>query len=198
MNKFGLVIVVIAIMGGIPVAAFYLRASMIEQRAVHTAQGTAPLQTLHDSEPHQAPEMIGEIPVPPPPFSEDIFPCSDCHDPDDEVDREPHELTLDHESIELHHDEANRWCLDCHDTQQRDFLHLADGTLIGFTESYRLCGQCHGTVFRDWKVGIHGKRTGDWNGEKRYLLCVHCHDPHSPSFKPIHPFPAPIPPQAID
>jgi len=26
-------------------------------------------------------------------------------------------------------------------------------------ESYRLCGQCHGTQYRDWRSGIHGKRT---------------------------------------
>jgi len=198
MNKFSFGLVVIAIMGGIPIAAFYLRASMMTHRPGHSIDETEIFQNIRRSEPHRAPAQTGEFPVQPPPFSEDIFPCSDCHEPDDDVDREPHEFTLEHESIVLHHDEANRWCLDCHDAQQRDFLHLADGTLIEFNESYRLCGQCHGTVFRDWKVGIHGKRTGDWNGDKHYLLCVHCHDPHSPSFKPIHPFPAPIPPQVID
>jgi hypothetical protein len=149
------------------------------------------------SESHVAPQAEDEIQVPPPPFSEDIFPCSDCHDPEDDVDRERRKLTLEHEGIELNHDEKNRWCLDCHNAENRDFLHLADGRLVDFKESYRLCGQCHGPTFRDWKMGIHGKRTGYWNGEKYYLLCVHCHDPHSPSFKPIHPFPAPVPPQAI-
>ena len=55
-------------------------------------------------------------------------------------------------------------------------LRLANGTLVPFEESYRLCGQCHGDKYRDWRAGVHGRRVGSWNGEKQYLLCVHCHD----------------------
>ena len=90
------------------------------------------------------------------------------------------------------HDSENRWCLDCHDKNNRDSLKLASGKLIGFDESYKLCGQCHGDKLRDWKVGVHGKRTGEWNGRKQYLLCVHCHNPHSPKFKPVKPLPPPV------
>src|SRR3972149_8492999 len=54
------------------------------------------------------------FPVAPPPFSEDIFPCSECHDPNDKVNRTPHKLEF-HDEVVLHHDETNRWCLDCHD-----------------------------------------------------------------------------------
>jgi hypothetical protein len=46
-------------------------------------------------------------------------------------------------------------------------------------------------------VGVHGKRTGNWNGQKQYLLCVNCHNPHSPHFKPLKPMPPPIPPDKI-
>ena len=74
---------------------------------------------------------------------------------------------------------------------------LANGDLVSFEESYNLCGQCHGTIFRDWKAGIHGKRTGEWNGRKQYRLCVHCHNPHSPRFKPIKPLPPPDKPLEI-
>ena len=56
-----------------------------------------------------------------------------------------------HGDIVLHHDEEHRWCLDCHDTNNRDQLQLASGALVPFTESYRLCGQCHGTQYRDWR-----------------------------------------------
>ena len=56
-----------------------------------------------------------------------------------------------------------------------------------FEESYRLCGQCHGEKYRDWRAGVHGRRVGQWNGAKRYLLCVHCHSPHQPRFKPMAP-----------
>jgi hypothetical protein len=129
--------------------------------------------------------------VAPPPFSKDVFPCTECHTPGDPVDRTRRKVEL-HEQVTLRHDEKNRWCLDCHSAENRDFLHLADGRLVPFTESYRLCGQCHGPTLRDWQAGEHGKRTGAWNGEKKYLLCAHCHNPHSPGFKPIVPLAPPL------
>ena len=84
-----------------------------------------------------------------------------------------------HDDIVLRHDEEHRWCLDCHDATNRDWLHLASGERVPFEESYRLCGQCHGEKLRDWRAGVHGRRTGEWNGHKRYLLCAHCHNPHA-------------------
>ncbi len=135
------------------------------------------------------------VPVPVPPLSEGIYPCSGCHA---DLEPNPTRRKVDfHDDIVLEHDEENRWCLDCHDAKNRDRLRLASGALIEFTESYKLCGQCHGTQYRDWKAGIHGKRTGYWNGTKRYLLCVHCHSPHSPRFKAIEPLPPPIRPQFL-
>lgn len=130
------------------------------------------------------------IQVPSPPFSEDIFPCTECHS---EMEPNPERRILEemHDDIILKHDEGNRWCLDCHDLKNRDKLHLASGKLIEFTESYKLCGQCHGPKLREWKNGVHGKRTGYWNGKKEYLLCAHCHNPHSPKFKKMKPEPAP-------
>ncbi len=133
--------------------------------------------------------------VPPPPFSEDIFPCSECH-ADLEVNEERRELDF-HEDIKLKHAEEQRWCLDCHNPADRDKLRLANGQPISFETSYNLCGQCHGTIFRDWKAGVHGKRTGFWNGKKQYRLCVHCHNPHSPRYKPIEPLPPPIRPEEL-
>jgi hypothetical protein len=107
------------------------------------------------------------------------------------VDRKRRELTGMHTDIVLKHDEEHRWCLDCHDAANRDQLHLASGEPVKFEESYKLCGQCHGEKLRDWRAGVHGRRTGYWNGEKGYLLCVHCHSPHQPRFKAIAPKPAP-------
>jgi hypothetical protein len=128
--------------------------------------------------------------VAPPPFTEGIYPCSDCH-AGQETNPERRELTDEHTGIALHHAEAVRWCLDCHDAGDRDALRLQSGERIAFGESHRLCGQCHGPTYRDWKAGVHGKRTGFWNGRKEYLLCAHCHDPHNPRFKPIKPDPPP-------
>jgi hypothetical protein len=42
---------------------------------------------------------------------------------------------------------------------------------------------------------VHGRRTGQWNGSKRYLLCAHCHNPHQPRFRAVTPRAAPVPPQ---
>jgi hypothetical protein len=136
--------------------------------------------------------------VPPPPFSEDIFPCSDCHE-DMDVNHRRRLLADEHVEISesFNHASEQRWCLDCHNPDDRDVLRLANGDLVSFDESYNLCGQCHGTIFRDWKAGIHGKRTGEWNGKKQYRLCVHCHNPHDPKFKPIKPLPPPNRPLEI-
>ena len=133
---------------------------------------------------------VKDIQVPPPQLDEDIFPCSQCHG---DMEPNPERRQLDaHEDIVLQHDEENRWCLDCHDAQNRDKLHLAGGQLLDFSESYRLCGQCHGPKLRDWENGAHGRRTGSWNGQKKYLLCAHCHNPHSPRYQKIKPEPVPL------
>ena len=118
----------------------------------------------------------------------------ECHEIID-TNPEWRELEEYHEEIVFEHDPGNRWCLDCHDADNRDLLRLASGATIPFEESYRLCGQCHGPKLRDWKAGVHGRRTGRWDGKERYyLLCVHCHDPHSPKYPKIEPLPTPIPP----
>jgi len=134
-----------------------------------------------------------EFAVEAPPFSEDIFPCTACH-ANFAPNPKKRELIEWHDDISaiFNHDSENRWCLDCHDLKNRDSLRLASGKLLDFKESYKLCGQCHGEKLRDWKVGVHGKRTGEWNGKKEYLLCVHCHNPHSPKFKSLQPEPAPV------
>jgi hypothetical protein len=108
----------------------------------------------------------------------------ECHK--DQKDPTRRELGFhDEQQSVFDHDNEHRWCLDCHDLQNRDRLRLASGATIPFTESYRLCGQCHGDKFRDWRLGIHGKRVGQWDGAKTYLLCVSCHNPHSPAFKGV-------------
>lgn len=150
-------------------------------------------ETQNQVMPQSDPKLSEEIAVSPPPFDDEyIFPCSECH-ADMEVNPQPRILEMHEEIVEsFTHDNENRWCLDCHDANTRDSLRLASGKLLDFKESYKLCGQCHGDKLRDWKVGVHGKRTGDWNGPKQYLLCVHCHNPHSPHFKKLSPEPPPI------
>ncbi|MGD0662354.1 MAG: hypothetical protein ABSD38_30225 [Syntrophorhabdales bacterium] len=135
-----------------------------------------------------------EFLVPPPPLTPGIFPCSSCHE-GMEPNAQRRDLT-EHTNIKLRHaPEVITWCFSCHDAKNRDKLHLVNGDLIDFTESYRLCGQCHGTNYRDWKAGIHGKRIGYFAGGARsYFLCVNCHNPHDPKFKPLRPEPPPFRP----
>jgi hypothetical protein len=199
-----------------PVSPFGARAAAARARA-RDAAGTSwlvPLATVALAAgcrpEHELPRAVGalsqavlaagdptEFEVPPPPFSAGAFPCSDCHDPEIEVDTRRRELSMAHEEIVLRHDEEHRWCLDCHSAGSRDQLHLAGGELIEFSQSYRLCGQCHGDKYRDWRAGVHGRRTGSWNGHKSYLLCVNCHNAHSPRFEPIEPMPAPLRPEEL-
>lgn len=150
------------------------------------APATQPPTARHDPKPAEL-----RVEVPPPPFSDGIFPCTTCHNDGMPANRTRRTLEGMHSDIVLKHDEEHRWCLDCHDADHRDQLHLASGEPVPFEESYRLCGQCHGEKYRDWRAGVHGRRVGEWNGAKRYLLCVHCHSPHQPHFKPMVPQPAP-------
>ncbi|HEX9400555.1 MAG TPA: hypothetical protein VF912_10635 [Anaeromyxobacter sp.] len=146
--------------------------------------------SAHASQPAAKPAAPAEkkkeilFEAPPPPFSEGIFPCMECHK--DQKDPTRRELGFhDEQQSIFDHDAEHRWCLDCHDLQNRDVLRLASGATVPFTESYRLCGQCHGDKFRDWRAGVHGRRVGMWDGPKTYLLCVSCHNPHSPAFKGV-------------
>lgn len=120
--------------------------------------------------------------------SDEFFPCSDCHD-GSLTNFTQRELVEEHDTLSLQH--GNQWCLHCHDSVDRDRLHLADGSKIEFEESWKLCTQCHPTKLPDWQAGGHGKQTGNWHGAKERWTCVLCHNPHAPTFQQIEPLPAP-------
>ncbi len=129
-----------------------------------------------------------------PEMDDDYWPCSDCHE-GEPSDRTVRELEDDHDDMDFLH--GDTWCLHCHDVDDRDRLHLADGTLVPLDESWRLCTQCHSHKRDEWRTGVHGKRTGYWWGPKDYRTCVECHNPHSPPFKSLKPLPPPRRPQQI-
>ncbi len=135
-----------------------------------------------------------------PPNKLTLFPCSECHNQDLLPDPKRRELGEPHDETPgkfMNHDSENRWCLDCHDKNNRDKLRLINGLPVNFNEYYRLCEQCHRRVYREWKMGVHGKRTGRWDGEKQYTHCAQCHNPHDPPFKPLKPEPPPRKPKDI-
>lgn len=76
-------------------------------------------------------------------------------------------------------------CGSCHDLQDRERLHLADGTSIPLAEVQQLCGQCHGLQARDYAHGAHGGMNGYWDlsrGPRTRNGCVDCHNPHTPKY----------------
>ena len=122
-----------------------------------------------------------------------FYPCSKCHaelPPRSGVSppRGPHR------DMTFNHSEATADCTLCHDTAHPDGLLLLTHEQISFDESYKLCGQCHGERYRDWKSGAHGKVVGSWLKEQTKLPCAACHDPHDPQFhsmKSLPPMPLP-------
>jgi hypothetical protein len=173
--------------------------------AVCTWDGVAGTRTEYEADrppyqviPPQKDPGSKEFPVPVRPLPLTIMPCRSCHGPEKDfrINWSRSEILRVHTGIELNHGGMKVWCLDCHHPSERNYLvPLADGQLILFSESYMLCGKCHGTKFRDWRHGVHGKREGSWSAEKTYYLCVHCHDPHSPRYKSLEPLPPPSKPR---
>lgn len=105
-------------------------------------------------------------------------------------------------SLQLMHGRAAFWCLDCHSAMNRNKLYDHNGAEISFNQPQKLCGKCHGEVYIDWRLGIHGKRIGSWknDGKKRWWTCTECHNPHTVGvnrFQPIKPEPAPALPKGM-
>ena len=77
------------------------------------------------------------IAVPPPPFSEDMFPCAECHE-GEEVNR-TRRFIEDHDDVVLNHDSDNRWCLDCHDADE-----VEDTEMMKRSDAFHeQCIRCH-------------------------------------------------------
>jgi hypothetical protein len=105
----------------------------------------------------------------------------------------------EHQDIKLEHGN-NRFCLNCHHTTNRNAFVDYDGSEIAQKDVVLLCAKCHGTIYRDWQAGVHGRQNGFWNvslGDKTKLRCIQCHDPHSPKFRAMKPLaPLKYPPRA--
>ena len=121
------------------------------------------------------------------------YPCGlQCHD-DREPDPTPRELVSFHAGREIDHGPGLDWCGDCHSIDDPDRLHLLSGVPVGFDESDRICGQCHGPKHRDWEHGVHGLTTGGWIGTVSRRLCTACHNPHGPDRIEFEALPPPEP-----
>lgn len=138
--------------------------------------------------------------VPPRKGELEYYPCLECHE-DEEINNPTERvLTEEHETIRLNHGGKRYWCPICHFITNMDYLRSMKNMRIDFNRSYLLCGQCHFQRQKDWFIGGHGKRIGNWQGARIILVCTECHNPHSPSIKPKKPDPPPEkhkPPQNI-
>ena len=115
--------------------------------------------------------------------------CMECHKLfparwhyDDRPFNEHKEIKLDHGN--------NRFCLNCHHPTNRNAFVDYDGAEIVESDVVKLCAKCHGTIYRDWQAGVHGRPNGYWDasaGTKTRLRCIQCHDPHSPKFRAMKP-----------
>lgn len=98
---------------------------------------------------------------------------------------------VEHKDIRLEHGN-NRFCLNCHHPTNRNAWVDYDGAEIAQADVVQLCAKCHGTTYRDWNAGVHGRQNGHWDaakGDKTKLRCIQCHDPHSPKFQAMKPLP---------
>ena len=136
-----------------------------------------------------------------------------CHNgalPPPPKDKNPRALTMHQDvvpdALNLQHGRGAIWCLDCHHPITRNKLIDNFGEPISFNEPQKLCGKCHGPVYRDWRDGIHGKRIGEWasNGKKRWFVCTECHNPHdvqqgakNSGFAQLEPEHAPVLPKGL-
>ena len=135
--------------------------------------------------------------------------CVMCHDGKAvpfPKDKKPRLIAMHQDIVEdstkLMHGRSAFWCLDCHSATNRNKLIDHSGNEISFNQPQKLCGKCHGEVYIDWRLGIHGKRIGSWTagGKKRWWVCTECHNPHTVQvnrFNPLKPEPAPALPKGM-
>lgn len=123
------------------------------------------------------------------------FKCSECHNDFASAQRQHAEIP-EHAEINARFDHGlNTFCVNCHNPADRNTYVAYDGSAIPSTEPALLCSKCHGPIYREWQVGIHGRQNGGWerdNPARVKLLCIQCHDPHHPKFAPMKPDPPTI------
>lgn len=117
--------------------------------------------------------------------------CKTCHGSQSQGGLLPKEAPQGfHQGLKIQHGSLS--CTSCHD-QDRSRLHLADGEKLEFDQTARLCAQCHGVQFRDYKRGSHGGMNGYWDlrrGPRERNTCTDCHGAHQPAYErvwPVHP-----------
>lgn len=111
------------------------------------------------------------------------LPCGNCHSKKLEELNSPVGKKA-HWDVELIHAKIETMdCYTCHDMNKPNVLKSLTGQNIDFDHSYKLCGQCHSTQFKDWQGGSHGKSLGGWVPPRVSQTCTGCHNAHKPAFE---------------
>lgn len=114
------------------------------------------------------------------------FPCTNCHSKSLSELQNLGEVGIKkaHWNIKLvHAGEDVMNCVTCHNDKDLNQLQTIAGKGLSIDHSYKLCGQCHSTQYKDWVGGAHGKRLGGWAPPRVVNSCVNCHNPHQPAFE---------------
>jgi hypothetical protein len=113
------------------------------------------------------------------------YPCGNCHSKSlDQLYANKDDEKGAHWDVHLQHASTKTMnCYTCHGKKKMDALQSLTGDTISFNESYKLCGQCHSTQYKDWQGGAHGKQMNGWKPPRVAKTCVSCHNPHNPSFE---------------
>lgn len=126
----------------------------------------------------------------------DMIACIDCHK-GLKINTAMRPLTQTHKDFIFNHpgfDRQSKWCYYCHSTGAFDKLTMEGGRILDYKESYLLCQQCHLQNYREWELGLHGKVSGNWSGEKQTMSCVNCHNSHTPAIQARQPKNPPLKP----
>jgi uncharacterized protein YlaI len=120
------------------------------------------------------------------------YTCNECHRVFDTEGSGKNRIA-EHVDLKLNHG-SNDNCMNCHHKENRNAYVTNDGNEIPSNRPEILCSKCHGMVYRDWMIGVHGRVTVSWNRNKKgwhLLVCTECHDPHDPGFPQLVPMPGP-------
>ncbi len=124
------------------------------------------------------------------------YTCNECHRVFDTVGDKKTRIA-EHVDLKLNHG-RDVGCLSCHHKTNRNAYVTNDGGEIPSNRPEELCSRCHGTTYRDWTIGAHGRTAGAWNRTEkgwRALVCTECHNPHSPQFPYLTPMSGPVIPK---
>jgi len=159
------------------------------QRPVDSASGVLVVRPFRDRQtpriPSDASDIHGQVVT---------ISCASCHSnlPINRQIRAGDDLQEFHRGLVHVHGPAGDAlsCLTCHHEENYNHLRLVDGRPVEFSESRRLCAQCHGKQNSDYEHGAHGGMLGYWDpasGPQIRKTCIDCHDPHAPSFPAMMP-----------